>query len=419
MVPTPTARRWIRGFGARRGRERRRRRREPGGRLRLVGARGRGPPYWRRRRYYRKTMRPSSAQLAARGLRDGRNTITFTVHSALQGTQLVSSTVWQFGRATRLVVSDVDGTITKSDVLGQLMPRVGLDWAHGGVTSLYSQITKQGYQMLYLTARGIGMATTTRDYLFGAAGRAHAADRGRASLALAADRVVHARGHPAEARGVQDRRALRHPVAVAADAQPVLRRVWQPRVGRGGVPRGRRAAEPHPDHQPAGRDPPLAEALRVGVVSRLREIAQEMFPPVADAKGDDAVDDEFTAYNFWKMPIGAPPPVLETGGGGAEGGDAGSRRPSRRPPSTSHAKRSCPMSHGCDNDGLDVRSARITFAAKPLLRPFFDFAGFSRSVGASTIASSGTDRARRQATRGRRKCRTSRVGTASRGRLKV
>ena len=25
-------------------------------------------------------------------------------------------------------------------------------------------------------------------------------------------------------------------------------------------------------------------------------------------------------------------------------------------------------------------------------RPFFDFAGFSRSVGASTIASSGTDR---------------------------
>ena len=38
---------------------------------------------------------------AALGLRDGRNTITFTVHSALQGTQLVSSTVWQFGRATR------------------------------------------------------------------------------------------------------------------------------------------------------------------------------------------------------------------------------------------------------------------------------------------------------------------------------
>ena len=63
------------------------------------------------------------------------------------------------------MISDVDGTITKSDVLGHLMPRVGYDWAHLGVTSLYSRITSNGYQMLYLTARGIGMAGTTRDYL--------------------------------------------------------------------------------------------------------------------------------------------------------------------------------------------------------------------------------------------------------------
>ena len=34
--------------------------------------------------------------------------------------------------------------------------------------------------------------------------------------------------------------------------------------------------------------------------------------------------------------------------------------------------------------------------------PLFDFAGFSRSVGASTIASSGTDRARRRQ-RGKKK----------------
>ena len=88
-------------------------------------------------------MRPSSAQLAALGLRDGRNTITFTVHSALQGRSSSRRRCGSLG-ATRLVVSDVDGTITKSDVLGQLMPQVGLNWAHGGVTSLYSQITKQG-----------------------------------------------------------------------------------------------------------------------------------------------------------------------------------------------------------------------------------------------------------------------------------
>ena len=119
----------------------------------------------RTRRYYRKTLRPTPSQLSALNLRSGANTITFSVHSALQGTQAVSSRVFLFESNAKLVISDVDGTITKSDVLGHLMPRVGYDWAHLGVTSLYSRITSNGYQMLYLTARGIGMAGTTRDYL--------------------------------------------------------------------------------------------------------------------------------------------------------------------------------------------------------------------------------------------------------------
>ena len=65
----------------------------------------------------------------------------------------------------KLVISDVDGTITKSDVLGHVAPRVGIDWSHGGVTSLYSRIASNGYQMVYLTARGIGLAADTREYL--------------------------------------------------------------------------------------------------------------------------------------------------------------------------------------------------------------------------------------------------------------
>ena len=28
----------------------------------------------------------------------------------------------------RLVISDIDGTITKSDLLGHVLPRVGWDW---------------------------------------------------------------------------------------------------------------------------------------------------------------------------------------------------------------------------------------------------------------------------------------------------
>ena len=55
----------------------------------------------------------------------------------------------------------------RSDVLGQLMPIVGRDWSHTGVAELFTKIKKSGYLILYLTARAIGQADATRDYLFG------------------------------------------------------------------------------------------------------------------------------------------------------------------------------------------------------------------------------------------------------------
>jgi len=36
------------------------------------------------------------------------------------------------------------------------MPMMGRDWSQPGVASLYSNIRKNGYQILYLTARAIG-----------------------------------------------------------------------------------------------------------------------------------------------------------------------------------------------------------------------------------------------------------------------
>lgn len=55
----------------------------------------------------------------------------------------------------------------RSDVLGQLMPIVGRDWSHTGVAELFTKIKRSGYLILYLTARAIGQADATRDYLFG------------------------------------------------------------------------------------------------------------------------------------------------------------------------------------------------------------------------------------------------------------
>ena len=110
---------------------------------------------------------PTSEELALLSLREGHNTISFTVNSRLQGRTTVSSTIYLWNWDTRLVVSDIDGTITKSDVLGHMMPLLGRQWEHSGVASLMSSLADNGYQIIYLSSRTIGQATQTRKYIDG------------------------------------------------------------------------------------------------------------------------------------------------------------------------------------------------------------------------------------------------------------
>jgi phosphatidate phosphatase PAH1 len=42
---------------------------------------------------------------------------------------------------------------------------VGRDWAQSGVAELFTKIRNNGYHIMYLSARAIGQATITKDYL--------------------------------------------------------------------------------------------------------------------------------------------------------------------------------------------------------------------------------------------------------------
>jgi phosphatidate phosphatase LPIN len=79
--------------------------------------------------------------------------------------QSLRGRIFLWDETTKIVISDVDGTITKSDVLGQVLPMIGKDWSHKGVVSLYTNVKKNGYELLYLTSRAIGQADQTRNYL--------------------------------------------------------------------------------------------------------------------------------------------------------------------------------------------------------------------------------------------------------------
>lgn len=66
-----------------------------------------------------------------------------------------------------VVISDIDGTITKSDALGHVLNMIGRDWTHIGVAKLYTEIVNNGFNIMYLTSRSVGQADTTRAYLAG------------------------------------------------------------------------------------------------------------------------------------------------------------------------------------------------------------------------------------------------------------
>ncbi|KAI6042756.1 LNS2-domain-containing protein [Pisolithus marmoratus] len=114
---------------------------------------------------YAKTLRLTSDQLKVLDLKLGVNTITFSLTTS--GAPACTARVFVWESTDRIVVSDIDGTITKSDGLGHIFTMIGRDWTHSGVAKLYSDIVRNGYKIMYLTARAIGQADSTRDYLKG------------------------------------------------------------------------------------------------------------------------------------------------------------------------------------------------------------------------------------------------------------
>lgn len=122
--------------------------------------------YARPRKQRVRMHSPTSEQLATLPLQEGKNRITFSFTTRVLGKQQVECALFVWKYNTRVVVSDVDGTITKSDVLGQVMPLMGRDWTQLGVARLFSAIRENGYELMFLSARAITQAYLTRTFLF-------------------------------------------------------------------------------------------------------------------------------------------------------------------------------------------------------------------------------------------------------------
>ncbi|RNF10824.1 putative lipin [Trypanosoma rangeli] len=116
--------------------------------------------------YFTRTLIPTEADLRKLNLVGGHNKVRYITYSSLRGEVAVEANVYLWDSTDRLVVSDVDGTITKSDLWGHLMPLLGRDWTHSGICSLYSKIDRNGYKFVYLTARSVSQVGMTRNFLW-------------------------------------------------------------------------------------------------------------------------------------------------------------------------------------------------------------------------------------------------------------
>ena len=136
-------------------------------------------------RNYAKTLRLTSDQLKALKLKPGPNAMSFTVNRAT-----CHAYMYYWSHDVPIVISDIDGTITKSDALGHVLNMIGRDWTHIGVAKLYTDIVTNGYNILYLTSRSVGQADTTRAYLNGVAQEGQKLPRG--PVIMSPDRTIAA-----------------------------------------------------------------------------------------------------------------------------------------------------------------------------------------------------------------------------------
>ncbi|EKX41957.1 hypothetical protein GUITHDRAFT_74438, partial [Guillardia theta CCMP2712] len=107
-------------------------------------------------------LRPRSEVLSTIPLTKGKNLIEFHLLEVTSDPVVCSASLWLLDETDRLVVVDIDGTITRSDVRGSAFTA---DYTHEGVREFLTAVGEAGYVLLFLTARPITLADRTREFL--------------------------------------------------------------------------------------------------------------------------------------------------------------------------------------------------------------------------------------------------------------
>jgi len=106
----------------------------------------------------------TSKEIEDMNLKEGMNEAAVVVEDL---SLKIPFAIYLLNQNNRLVFTDVDGTITTADVKGFIGGVMGFDVHHDGAVELFEKVDKNGYTMIYLSARPMGAFNEdTRQYLF-------------------------------------------------------------------------------------------------------------------------------------------------------------------------------------------------------------------------------------------------------------
>ena len=123
-----------------------------------------GMAYFERHGNYRNPCIFQCHELTKMKLLDGKNNATLEIN----GKELVKFSIYLLSQNDKLVITDIDGTITKSSFRGALahvmVPKYE-KWLfneriHSHVVEFLNKVSNNGYMVIYLTANSMALRTT-------------------------------------------------------------------------------------------------------------------------------------------------------------------------------------------------------------------------------------------------------------------
>jgi phosphatidate phosphatase PAH1 len=95
-------------------------------------------------------------------LHEGLNDMIFTVEGEPEP---IEAKIYVFNETDKLVISDFDGTITTTTLMGHLFLHLGMSYTHPGISDLFTEVANRGYKFLYLTRNNVTNLAKIRTYI--------------------------------------------------------------------------------------------------------------------------------------------------------------------------------------------------------------------------------------------------------------